>query len=183
MTDWNEKAKAIIYAMVCRSKRQYGIGRNLSGKISPSGKLPITIERDFKDSPGYGYVPEGESLYKKWNDKNEKDHPVYDIHYNEGIFSGYRWYEKKKIEPLYPFGYGLSYTNVRICRYEGFRGIQCIRRYSSGKFYDKKYQKTQWNGNCQLYIQDVGCSVPRPIKELKGFERVDIEAGQSVRCN
>ncbi|MGD0036762.1 MAG: glycoside hydrolase family 3 C-terminal domain-containing protein, partial [Bacteroidota bacterium] len=111
MTNWNDNAKGIIYAWYVGQNGNTALAEIISGKTNPSGKLPITIEKDFKDSPGYGYIPEGESLYKTWNEKEEKIRPVYDIHYNEGIFSGYRWYEKNGIAPLYPFGYGLSYTN------------------------------------------------------------------------
>ncbi len=110
MTNWSDNAKAILFAWYGGQSGNKALAEIISGKTNPSGKLPISIEKDFKDSPGYGYIPSGEELYTGWNDKEEKRHEIYDIKYEEGIFVGYRWYENKNIEPLYPFGFGLSYT-------------------------------------------------------------------------
>ncbi len=179
MTDWNAKAKAIIYAWYGGQTGNHALAEIIAGKINPSGKLPITIEKDFKDSPGYGYIPEGESLYTGWGDGKEKEHPVFDIDYKEGIFIGYRWYEKRKIEPLYPFGYGLSYTSF------DYSGLTV----SKEKFNENDTVTVSFNVRnvgkmkgaeiAQLYIQDVESSVPRPIKELKGFRKVDVNPGES----
>jgi beta-glucosidase len=111
MTGWNAKAKAIVYAWYGGQNGNTALAEILSGKTNPSGKLPITIEKDFRDSPGYGYIPKGGKLYSDWRHGDDSKHAVYDIQYKEGVFVGYRWYEEKKIEPLYPFGYGLSYTS------------------------------------------------------------------------
>jgi beta-glucosidase len=179
MTEWNDNARAIIYAWYAGQNGNTALAEIISGKTNPSGKLPITIEKDFKDSPGFGYLPEGETLYKKWNDKGEKGHPVYDVRYSEGIFSGYRWYEKNKIEPLYPFGHGLSYTTFE------YRDL----KFSQDTIHDKDVLEISFdiknsgkvNGLeiAQLYVQDVECSFPRPLKELKGFTKVEIDVGQS----
>ena len=96
MTDWNDKARAIIYAWYGGQIGNKALAEIIAGKTNPSGKLPITIEKDFKDSPGYGYIPEGESLYTGWGNGKEKEHPIFDINYTEGIFIGYRWYERKR---------------------------------------------------------------------------------------
>ena len=179
MTDWNDKARAIIYAWYGGQIGNRALAEIIVGKTNPSGKLPITIEKDFKDSPGYGYIPEGESLYVGWNDGKEKAHPVFDVNYKEGIFIGYRWYEKKKIEPLYPFGYGLSYTafeygDLNVSK-ERFNENDTI----TVSFSIKNVGKAEGAEIAQLYIQDVESSLPRPIKELKGFQRVELETGQS----
>ncbi|MGD0591673.1 MAG: glycoside hydrolase family 3 C-terminal domain-containing protein [Bacteroidota bacterium] len=180
MTDLNDKAKAIIYAWYVGQNGNTALAEILSGKINPSGKLPITIEKDFKDSPGYGYVPEGETLYKKWNDKSEKDHPVYDVRYTEGIFSGYRWYEKNNIEPLYPFGHGLSYTTFEYSDLKVSKDTFHDQDTIQVSFTVRNIGKHNGLEIAQLYVQDVECSVPRPVKELKGFKKVEIEAGQSM---
>jgi beta-glucosidase len=179
MTDWNEQAKAIIYAWYPGQIGNTALAEIIAGKTNPSGKLPITIEKDFKASPGYGYIPEGEKLYLDWNAEGERAHPVYDVHYNETVFVGYRWYENKNIEPLYPFGHGLSYTTFE------YRDLSL----SKEKFHPNDIIEVSFTikntgakrgmETAQLYIQDVESSVPRPVKELKGFLKVELEAGES----
>ncbi len=179
MTGWNDKAKAIIYAWYGGQTGNTALAEILTGKINPSGKLPITIEKEFKDSPGYGYIPEGESLYTGWNDDEEKKRPVYDIHYKEGIFVGYRWYEKNNIEPLYPFGHGLSYTtfeykDLRISP-ETFKEDDTV----TISFTLINTGTTSGSETAQVYIEDVECTHPRPSKELKGFKKVQLDPGES----
>lgn len=180
MTGWNDKAKAIIYSWYSGQNGSTALTEIISGKTNPSGKLPISIEKEFKDSPGFGYIPDGETLYTGWNDKEEKARSVFDIHYKEGVFIGYRWYESKNIKPLYPFGFGLSYTT-----YE----------YSDLKISKEKFSKddiitvsfnVKNTGNikgkeiAQLYIQDKESSVKRPVKELKGFQKAELEPGENI---
>jgi beta-glucosidase len=179
MTSWNDKAKAIIYAWYGGQTGNTALAEIIAGNTNPSGKLPITIEREFKDSPAYGYLPDSEKLYTGWHNEEEKAHPVYDVRYKEGIFVGYRWYEKKNIEPLYPFGYGLSYTTFE------YSDLHVSKeKFGEGdtievSFTVKNTGTKKGSEIAQLYVQDVECSVPRPIKELKGFEKVELEAGQS----
>jgi beta-glucosidase len=139
----------------------------------------MTIEREFNDAPGHDYIPAGEALYKGWNGDGEKNHKVYDVNYEEGIFVGYRWYEKKNIAPLYAFGHGLSYAS---CEYsdlavskEKFRDSDVL----TVRFTLKNTGKRQGLETAQLYVQDVESSVPRPVKELKGLQKVELKPGQS----
>jgi len=179
MTDWSEQAKAIIYAWYGGQIGNQALVEIIAGKTNPSGKLPITIEKEFKDSPGFGYLPEGESLYSDWDGEGERLHPVYDVHYSEGVFVGYRWYESRNIEPLYYFGHGLSYTNFEYSNL----------KVSKSKFSDtesitvsleiKNTGLTKGKETVQLYIEDVACSEPRPLKELKAFQKVELEPGKS----
>ena len=180
MTDWNDKARGIIYAWYGGQIGNKALAEIISGKTNPSGKLPITIEKDFKDSPGYGYIPEGESLYTGWGDGKEKEHPVFDINYKEGIFIGYRWYEMKKIEPLYPFGYGLSYTSFEYSNLTASKEQFSENDTITISFSLKNAGQTKGAEIAQLYVEDVQSSVPRPIKELKEFKKVEIEPGESV---
>ena len=104
---------------------------------------------------------------------------VYDVNYKEDVLVGYRWYDTKKIEPLYPFGYGLSYTTFALTK----------PRLSSNKMNDKQTIKcsvTLTNtGKCegaevvQLYIKENQPSVLRPEKELKRFEKVSLKPGEN----
>ncbi len=179
MTDWNDKAKAIILAWYGGQIGNKALAEIIAGTTNPSGKLPITIEREFKDSPGYGYIPEGETLYTGWHNEEEKAHPVYDVHYKEGIFVSYRWYEKKNIEPLYPFGHGLSYTTFEYSDLKVSKEKFIESDVITVSFTVKNVWKNKGLETAQLYVQDVECSVPRPVKELKGFQKVDLEPGQS----
>jgi beta-glucosidase len=181
MTAWYEKAKAIIYAWYGGQTGNQALAEIISGRTNPSGKLPITIEREFKDSPGYGYLPENEQLYSGWHGEEEKAHPVYDVHYNEGIFAGYRWYEQKKIEPLYPFGHGLSYTSFEYSDLHLSTKRFTAQDTVTVTFTVKNSGKVNGLEIAQLYIQDVQSSIPRPVKELKGFKKVQVAAGQSEK--
>ena len=181
MSAWNTKVDAIIYAWYGGQTGAKAVAEIIAGKVNPSGKLPITIEKDFKDSPGFGYIPEGEQLYNGWNDDSEKLHPVFNINYKEGIFIGYRWYGKNNIEPLYPFGYGLSYTRF------SYKDLK-VSKSKFGANDEVTITFTVSNtGNitgseiAQLYIQDVTCTIPRPVKELKGFEKASLQPGESKK--
>jgi beta-glucosidase len=180
MTDWNDEAKAVIYAWYPGQIGNTALAEIISGKTNPSGKLPITIEKEFKDSPAYGYIPEGEKLYTDWDSKGEKSRKVYDINYKEGIFVGYRWYEHKKIEPLYPFGYGLSYTTFE---YSDLKVSP--ERFNENdevtvSFNIKNTGNVEGMETAQFYVQDVESSLPRPIKELEGFKKVNLKSGEST---
>lgn len=111
MSGWNDRAAAVIYGWYPGQNGMTALAGILSGRINPSGKLPITIEREFADSPAKGTMPAGAEFYNKApRAYNEKLIRIYDIDYAESVLVGYRWYETKGIEPLYPFGFGLSYT-------------------------------------------------------------------------
>ena len=179
MTDWSSKAKAIIYAWYGGQMGNVALAEIIAGKTNPSGKLPMTIEKEFKDSPGYGYIPEGEKLYTGWNGDAEKMHKVFNIYYTEGVFVGYRWYESRNIEPLFPFGYGLSYTtfqysNLKISKEKFNENDTLIVSFSV-----KNTGNVEGKEIAQLYVHDVKSSVPRPVKELKGFEKLDLKPGES----
>lgn len=179
MSPWRDKVAAILYAWYPGQIGNLATAEILSGKVNPSGKLPVTIEKDFKDSPAADYLPEGEKLYYDWPGEAENSFPVWDLKYNEGIFVGYRWYEAKKIEPLYPFGFGLSYTdfeysNLKINK-ESFTENDEIR-ISFDITNTGKYDGME---TAQLYVSDIECTLKRPLKELKGFEKVELEIGET----
>ncbi len=179
MSRWNTKAAAIIYAWYGGQTGAKAVAEIISGKTNPSGKLPITIEKDFKDSPGYGYIPEGEQLYNNWNDHVERTHPVFDVKYKEGIFMGYRWYEKKDIEPLYPFGFGLSYTRFDYSDLQISKDIFTENEKIEVSFTVKNIGNMTGAEIAQLYIGDADSKFPRPLKELKGFDKINLKPGES----
>ncbi len=131
------------------------------GKRIPSGKLPITFPKRYEDTPTFLNFP-GEG---------------YEVNYGEGIYVGYRYYDKKKVAPAYPFGYGLSYTTFNIDNCKADK-----EEFDS----DLKVSLTVTNtGNyagaevVQLYISDETSMLPKPVKELKAFRKVFLQPGES----
>jgi len=183
MTDWNEKVAAIIYSWYPGQNGNTALSEIISGKVNPSGKLPITIEKQFKDSPGYPCIPKGEKFYNGWDDDLDLKHPIININYNEGVFVGYRWYESKKIEPLYHFGYGLSYTKFK---YGNLKvSNKSLKKESTLKveFVITNTGKIEGMEVTQLYIQDLEASIPRPVKELKRFKKILLKPGESKKVS
>ena len=186
MTAWADKCAALIYGWYPGQNGTEALCDILVGKVNPSGKLPMTIERDFADSPAADSVPEGFSLAKAAGNPNEKAfHPwTYDIHYDESVLVGYRWYEKKGIETLFPFGYGMSYTTFE---------LNNPKILSKGKVKtltaDKPLKVAIEVNNTgsvagaevvQLYITEKNPTVLRPNKELKAFKKVTVEPGKKA---
>ena len=183
MTAWADKCAALIYGWYPGQNGQQAIRDIIIGKVNPSGKLPMTIERDFKDSPAVNTVPEGFNLAKAKGNPNEKAfHPwTYDVHYDESVLVGYRWYEKKGIETLFPFGYGLSYTKFELAN---------AKILSKGKvkvLTDEKPLRVAIELKnvgavagaevVQLYIAEKNPTVLRPNKELKAFRKIGVAPG------
>ena len=175
MSAWNDKAAAILYAWYPGQTGNQASAEIISGKVNPSGKLPITIEKDFKDSPGKDYIPDGEELYWDWDNEGEKNREPYDLEYTEGIFVGYRWYEHKKIKPLYAFGHGLSYTSFNT----EIKGVVAKERNAHVTVEISNTGKQKGSEVIQLYVQDKESTFERPEKELKAFCKVELEPDKS----
>lgn len=178
MTAWAERAAAIVYCWYNGQNGHLALAEILSGKTNPSGKLPISIEREFADSVDPDYVPAGEHLYSSWNDEWEAARDIYDLPYEEGVFVGYRWYDHKKIEPLFPFGFGLSYTDFK------YDSLEVSKHYLSVDDVLVVSLTVENSGSragaeiVQLYVSDKESSLPRPPKELKGFRKVYLAPGE-----
>jgi len=185
MTDWNDKVGGIIYNWFSGQVGNRALAEIISGKTNPSGHLPITIEKEFADSPGADYLPEGASLDKDQNIRlmEVAVKSVYDLEYDEGIFVGYRWYENENIEPLYPFGHGLSYTTFE------FKNLQLsTQEMSAGDVVDVSFEVSNTGpisgaAVAQLYVQDVEASVARPVKELKGFQKMKLAPSETQKVS
>ncbi|MBR1962657.1 MAG: glycoside hydrolase family 3 C-terminal domain-containing protein [Alistipes sp.] len=178
MSAWNDKASAIIYGWYPGQSGMQAIADIIVGKINPSGKLPMTIEKSFKDSPAYGMIPRGLSISHTQKNINELwiAPRTYDVEYKESVLVGYRWYESKGIEPLYPFGFGLSYTTFELGKARAAKQISAekplkvsIRLANTGKMAGAEV--------VQLYVSENNPTVLRPKKELKAFKKVHLEAG------
>ena len=178
MSRWNDKAAAIIYSWYPGQVGNQALAEIIAGVTNPSGKLPITIERDFKDSPGYPYLPEGEKLYTGWDFDMDMDYPVFDINYKEGVFVGYRWYEHKNIQPLYAFGHGLSYSTFEYSNLKTNAESYKMDDDVLVKVGVTNTSEVEGKETVQLYVKDLKASVERPVKELKDFQKVHLKAGE-----
>jgi beta-glucosidase len=143
----------------------------LFGTVNPSGRLPITFERRWEDNPTH------DSYYPESGTKR--------IVYKEGIFVGYRGYEHNQTKPLFPFGYGLSYTDFK---YSNLAVRPITDAGPSGSRYEVSFyvQNTGKRGGAevaQVYVHCKQARTPRPEKELKGFARVDLKPGETRRVN
>jgi len=181
MTDWNDKVSAIVYNWYGGQMGNQALAEIISGEISPSGYLPISIEKEFDDSPGANYIPKSIDLTKGQNIRKmeEAAKNIYNVEYKEGILVGYRWYDTKNIDPLYPFGHGLTYTNFS---YSDM--TLSAERISSAdvltvSFKVKNTGKVTGATVAQVYVKDVKASVLRPVKELKGFKKIKLAPGAS----
>jgi beta-glucosidase len=179
MTGWNDKAAAIVYAWYPGQAGNTALAEILSGAVNPSGKLPITIEKRFEDSPASGYLPSGATLYAGWGPDNDMSQPINDVHYKEGVFVGYRWYESKQIAPLYAFGHGLSYTSFAYEKLKLSDPVLARGARLSVEFVVRNVGKLAGAEVAQLYVGAVSPSLPRPVKELKGFSKITLAPGQS----
>lgn len=177
MTEWNDDIAGLIYSWYPGQIGFKAFAEIVAGITNPSAKLPITIEKTFKDSPGYGYIPEDKELYTGWQEDHKIIDPIIDVKYNEGIFVGYRWYERKAIEPLYHFGFGLSYTSYE---YSNLQMEQSSIKVGASLSFKIDIENTGTMGGqeiVQVYVRDIESSVERPLKELKDFQKVHLNAG------
>ncbi len=183
MTDWNDKPAAILYSWYIGQNGNIALAEILSGKTCPSGKLPITIEKKFEDSPGYPYIPENETFYTGWDPDLNIRMPINNIEYKEGVFVGYRWYEIKQIEPLYHFGYGLSYTKFEYNNFILSKSTLKKNEQLKVEFQIKNIGEVAGAEIAQVYVSDTKSSVPRPIKELKGFQKLVLKPGEHSKIS
>lgn len=165
MASWKDKVKGILMAWYPGQQGGQALAEIISGKISPSGKLPISIESKPEDNPTYAnyYDIRPKVAHKR-------------VQYNEGVFLGYKGYDKSCIEPLYPFGFGLSYSNFE---YSNLLIKKQDRNNVIVSFTIKNTGKYDASEIAEIYVGDEIASVPRPQKELKGFEKVFLKKGES----
>ena len=166
---WVNRAPALLHAWFPGQYGGQALAEILFGEVNPSGKLPITVEKRVQDNPAFATFP--------INDLNANG-----INYSEGLFVGYRGYEKNRIRPQYPFGYGLSYTKFR---YSDIDIDPVFLRRNDDRvrvsFRVKNTGKRAGAEIAQLYVAPVNPPVERPLKELKGFQKVFLKPGESKK--
>ena len=170
---WADKADAIVQGWYGGTESGNALADVLTGKVNPSGKLPFSVPFKYEDGP-----IKTESQYP--GVKQEGDQ-YWQTHYSEGVYIGYRWYDSKDVPVQWPFGHGLSYTSFE---YSNAKASKAVMK--KGGRIEVSVEVTNV-GDCdgaevvQLYIADPESSVDRPAKELKGFEKVYLQAGQTAK--
>ncbi|GGF97666.1 glycosyl hydrolase [Paenibacillus albidus] len=160
---WIGKTKGILEGYLGGQAFGGAVADLLFGEVSPSGKLAETFPLKLSDNPSFLNFPGEGDL----------------VEYKEGVFVGYRYYDKKEIEPLFPFGFGLSYTQFE---YSGLK----LSKHSILDTESVQVRVTVKNTGTragkeivQLYVSDVDSSVIRPLQELKGFGKVELQPGEA----
>ncbi|HEX9918647.1 MAG TPA: glycoside hydrolase family 3 C-terminal domain-containing protein, partial [Pyrinomonadaceae bacterium] len=174
MNAWLDSVPAVVHAWYPGQEGGTALAEILSGEVNPSGKLPVTLERRWTDNPTHdSYYPEPGTNR---------------IVYKEGVFVGYRGYERAGTRPLFPFGHGLSYTNFKYGRLSitptgvsagGGRAINVPK-------FEVSFEVTNAGARAgadvaQVYVGERRARVPRPAKELKGFVKVFLRPGETRR--
>ena len=166
---WIAEVPSVLQAWFLGSEAGNSIASVLMGDANPSGKLPFTFPARLEDVPAH-------SLGEYFGDRSKE---VVDMKYNEGIFVGYRWADKqKKVKPLFPFGHGLSYTTFAYGKPAADKKVMSADDQISFTVTVKNTGDREGQEVVQLYISDKKSSLPRPVKELKGFKKVKLAPGE-----
>ncbi|MGL5894441.1 MAG: glycoside hydrolase family 3 C-terminal domain-containing protein [Bacteroidales bacterium] len=166
---WVKEVPAIVQAWYLGSEAGNSIASVLVGDVNPSGKLPFTFPVRLEDNSAHAL---GEYI-------GTQSKAIVDMKYNEGIFVGYRWADmQKKVKPLFAFGHGLSYTTFEYGKPSINKSVMSEGDKVEVSVVVRNSGSRQGQEIVQLYISDKKSSLPRPIKELKGFRKISLEAGQ-----
>ncbi|HEX2911280.1 MAG TPA: glycoside hydrolase family 3 C-terminal domain-containing protein [Chloroflexia bacterium] len=160
---WLSGVKAVVEVGLGGQAGGSAIVDVLSGKVNPAGKLAETFPERLEDTPAYINYP-GESGV---------------VRYGEGVFVGYRYYDKKKVQPLFPFGYGLSYTTFE------YSGLKLNKdTFKAGETLEVRVSVRNSGERAgkeivQLYVRSTASQYSRPVRELKAFAKVALEPGET----
>jgi beta-glucosidase len=169
MGSWLSRTPALLYAWYPGMEGGNALARVLFGDVNPSGRLPCTFPKRLADSPAHAL-----NAYPGTNGT---------VTYTEGLLVGYRWFDAREIEPLFPFGYGLSYTKFE---YSGLKLTPDKEANNPGvtvEFEIANIGDREGAEAAQIYVQEMKPSVARPLKELKGFAKVSLKPGQSRKVS
>ena len=157
---WLDQVRAVLHGWFPGQEAGTAFTDLLFGDVSPSGKLPVTFPKRLEDEPGFGNFPGTDGK----------------VAYQEGILVGYRWYDTRKIAPLFPFGYGLSYTtfayrDLAVSAWDPEHAV-------SVRLKVKNTGARRGAEVVQAYVHAQSAAVSRPEQELRAFAKVDLAPGQ-----
>ena len=160
---WLDQVAAVVEAFYPGMENGNAVAGVLLGKVNPSGKLSVTFPKRIEDNPAF---------------INASYPGCREVRYGEGVFVGYRYYDKKEVEPLFPFGHGLSYTTF------AYSDLKVAKKVKAGQKVEvtlqvKNTRKLAGKEVVQLYVADPQSALPRPPKELKAFAKVELQPGES----
>lgn len=175
---WIKDVPAVVQGWFIGSEAGNAITDVLSGDVNPSGKLPFTFPMSLADVGAHasGEYPGNKAeldASKEWGDTIRE-------YYNDDIFVGYRWADKEKTTPLFPFGHGLSYTSFEYGKPTADKKVMTADDIITVSVNVKNTGSREGSEIVQLYIADKKSSLPRPVKELKGFRKVKLAPGEET---
>lgn len=169
---WVREVPAVLQAWYLGTEAGTAIAAVLMGDVNPSGKLPFTFPASLEDV-GAHKLGEYPGIVR-----TDGSHVV-DEKYNESIFVGYRWADKEKTKPLFPFGHGLSYTTFKYGKAVANKKVMGMEETLTVTVPVTNTGNREGAEVVQLYISDLKSSLPRPVKELKGFSKVKLAPGET----
>jgi beta-glucosidase len=181
---WLGKVPVLLDAYYPGQEGGTAVAEILFGKHNPEGKLPVSFDRDWEENPSaqYYYPIQGAdtSLHVIENDKPPVDYVIPHVKYGDGLLVGYRYWTTTGKHPLFPFGFGLSYTTF------GFSKLEAPATAAAGSTVPVSFDVTNTGSvagaeAAQLYVSDPSAKVSRPERELKGFEKVRLAPGETKR--
>ena len=168
---WKEKVPAIVQGWFLGSETGEAIADVLFGDVNPSGKLPFTWYAKLDDCGAHAL----KTYPGTWRENGD----IFDEEYKEDIYVGYRWTDKQKIRPTFAFGHGLSYTTFKLGKAVADKKVMTADETISFTVSVTNTGKRAGAEVVQLYIADLKSSLPRPMKELKGFQKVFLQPGET----
>jgi beta-glucosidase len=161
VSQWIDNAPAVLQAWYAGMEGGNALAKIIFGEVNPSGKLPMTFPKKLEDHPSHklGQYP-GDSV---------------NVHYLDDIYVGYRYYDTWKVEPQFAFGHGLSYTSFAFSNLK----VSPDGKGARVSFVIKNTGKQAGSEVAQVYVKQAVSLLPRPEKELKGFEKVFLQPGES----
>jgi len=167
MTQWIGNVPAILHAWYPGQEGGTALAQLIFGDYSPSGKLPASFERHWEDNPAFhNYYPgKGENR----------------VQYSEGVFVGYRHFDRSETKPLFAFGYGLSYTTFAYSKLSVAPQAGNLNEPVTVSFDVRNTGDREAAEVAEVYVGESHSSVPRPVKELKGFAKINLKPGETRR--
>ncbi|MHB8899381.1 MAG: fibronectin type III-like domain-contianing protein, partial [Thermoguttaceae bacterium] len=183
---WIDRVPALLAVHYSGQTAGDAVADVIIGKVNPAGKLSYTFAQRLGDYPCHALgqwparlVLDKDPVNPGAKPEERKSIRAFDTDYPEGVFAGYRWFDQKKIEPRFPFGHGLSYTDfelseLRMTEVDGALRVSCLVKNTGSRAGAEVVQ---------VYVAPPKSSVPRPPRELKGFARIMLQPGESRRVD